>query len=196
MGCEEKNWIFSQATAIHWPFPSASDCLLIYMSILLSCEKKTTEKRDLVIFGGEGSDGKFNDFKLITSWWFCFVDASLVLNINAHLQRSSLLDDDEKTVSLIPSRDVFFACNSFIVLAVRDIFPSPWIFNFNLYGLSVLEVLIVAGCAKKKKHKTRPSFTSIDWSILLCSVAAMHGCTKNSYMIVNNWALKMSHKFT
>lgn len=68
---------------IHWPFPSASDYLLIYMSILLAMWKKarsvTTEKFC------EGSSGKFNDFKLITSWWFRFVDASLVLNINAHL---------------------------------------------------------------------------------------------------------------
>lgn len=58
------------------------DCLLIiYMSILFFMWK-TTEKKTAT----EGSDGKFNDFKLITSWWFCFVDASLVHNINADTQ--------------------------------------------------------------------------------------------------------------
>lgn len=76
-GAEDKKSSHNSLT-----FASASDCLLIYMSILFSMWKKrrdkNTEKKtrsDELL--REGSDGKFNDFKLITSWWFHFVDASL-----------------------------------------------------------------------------------------------------------------------
>lgn len=156
----------------------------LHVDIVFHVKKRQPKK---LIFG-EGSSGKFNDFKLITSWWFRFVDASLVLNINAHSQtfRSPTVAGSwwKKRVSLIISKIAF--CVILLLFFSCGFFPSQWIFNFNLYGFGIGTAF---NCGWLCKHFSR--FTSYIENFYCCfsqHCTSWCLCTGNCYMIMNNWA--------
>lgn len=136
------------------------------MSILFSIHVKTAKRQkhqksrsDELL--REGSDGKFNDFKLITSWWLRFVDASLASPKNQALTNTAAasITSNRSLACLrfgITQKTSFaetFSCDSFqlLIFSHRNQSLIP-IFSVFLCCLLEEEFLIVTCCARSEKN--------------------------------------------